>query len=57
MYLFFIGVLALSPHKEDRFLLPMFPVYILWICLGLEYIDKNIDKLSLVEKVDFDINT
>lgn len=52
MCLFFMGVVALSAHKEDRFLLPMFPVYILWICFGLEFIDKNIEKLRLAEKVE-----
>lgn len=52
MCLFFMGVLALSGHKEDRFLLPMFPIFILWICLGLDYLDKNIVNLKLASKVD-----
>lgn len=51
MCLFFMAAIALSAHKEDRFLLPMFPIFILWICFALEYTDKNIDKLRLREKV------
>lgn len=38
--IFTIGVLSLSAHKEDRFLLPLFPIIIYFICAGLEYLEK-----------------
>ncbi|CAD8091906.1 unnamed protein product [Paramecium primaurelia] len=38
--IFTILMLSLSAHKEDRFLLPLFPIIIYFICLGLEYLDK-----------------
>ncbi|KAM3137750.1 hypothetical protein pb186bvf_010170 [Paramecium bursaria] len=45
--LFTITILSLSAHKEDRFLLPLIPLIIYFICLGIEYINKfNLPKLK-----------
>lgn len=46
--IFTIGVLSLSAHKEDRFLLPLFPIIIYFICAGIEHIEKlNWKKVKL----------
>lgn len=33
-------VLSFAGHKEDRFLLPLFPFFIYFICYGIENIES-----------------
>jgi hypothetical protein len=43
---FHMLIIALSVHKEDRFLLPIFPILILWIALGVEALGESKVKLD-----------
>lgn len=46
--IFTILILSLSAHKEDRFLLPLFPIIIFFICMGIQFLERyNVKKTKL----------
>lgn len=47
-----MSILSLSAHKEDRFLLPLFPFFIIFICHGIKKleVDGKYNKIYTIIK-------